>query len=250
MDVLLNEIIFIAMAVTLGGLIKGLSGFGYAVVSTPLLALIMPVQEAVAFMIIPLMAANVELVAEADREELKHCLTEFRGLIASMMAGVTVAMLLLSWMPVRPMEMAVGLISVLFVLSRTPFASNHFERLKDVCFRTWEPLIGLFSGIIYGASNVGVATVAYLKSMGIEREKFVATLAAIILGISIYRVALAQQLGLFTAPENILISAGFAVPAVISVAVGQRLAGRISDNLIEQVSLATILLIGLRLLIG
>lgn len=243
-----QELLVITLVIILGGLIKGLSGFGYAVISTPLLALIMPVQEAVAFMIIPLMAANVELVAEADREELKHCLTEFKGLFISLVAGVTVSMFLLSWLPVRPVELAVSSLMLLFVASRTRFFDQYFSRLSDICFKSWEPAIGFISGIIYGASNIAVTVVAYLKSQELTQRRFVATLAAIILGLSIYRTGLAYSTGLFTGPNSLILSIIMCVPAVASVEVGNRLVGVLPDKVVENLSLAIILIIALRLL--
>jgi uncharacterized membrane protein YfcA len=238
-----------AAIIFLGGLVKGLNGFGYALVSTPLLAVFMPAQEAVALMIIPLIAGNLELALETDRKELENCIKNFSGFLVFLVAGVTAGMLAISKMPSGPLKISVGLLALAFAASRTSFFHKRFERFQKLCFRTWEPAIGFISGIVYGASNVGVLIVAYLKSRNLERERFVGTLAAAILAVSVYRVLLAQVTGLYTGTDRIVFSFALALPAAAAVWTGEKLSERLSSKILEQLSVLLIAAIGVKLVL-
>jgi uncharacterized membrane protein YfcA len=238
-----------AAIIFLGGLVKGLNGFGYALVSTPLLAVLMPAQEAVALMIIPLIAGNLELALETDRKELENCIRNFSGFLLFLVAGVTVGMLAISKIPSGPLKTSVGLLALAFAASRTPFLSKEFEWLRELCFRTREPAIGFISGMVYGASNAGVLIVAYLKSRDMKRQKFVGTLAVAILGVSVYRVLLAQVTGLYTGTDRIILSLALAVPAVAAVWTGEKLSERFSSKILEQLSVLLIAVIGVKLVL-
>jgi uncharacterized membrane protein YfcA len=241
--------LLIAGIVFLGGLVKGLNGFGYALVSTSSLAVFMPAQEAVTVMIIPLIAGNLELALETDREELGNCVRNLSGFLLFLTAGVTAGMLTISLIPSRPLKVSVGLLALAFAASQASFLSKGFERLRELCFRTWEPAIGFISGIVYGASNAGVLLVAYLKSRDLDRQKFVGTLAVAILGVSVYRVLLAQATGLYTGTDRIILSVSLVVPALAAVWTGEKLSERFTSKTLEQLSIFLIALIGVKLVL-
>lgn len=132
-------------------------------------------------------------------------------------------MLLLSWMPTRPLEIAVGLTALVFSLSRVRFCRGTIEKTSEIGFKSWEPAIGFLSGIVYGASNVAVTVVAYLKSREISQQKFTATLATTILILSIYRTLLANFTGLYAETERFLLSIVLTVPALIAVKTGAKI---------------------------
>lgn len=136
------ELITITLIIFLGGLVKGVNGFGYAVVSTPLLATVMPAQNAVAFMILPLIASNIEIIRETDRKKLKNCMQKFSGLYISIVIATTVSMLIISYIPVKILEKLVGVLAIIYVASRIEKIENSMSGFKQFCLRTWEPLIG------------------------------------------------------------------------------------------------------------
>ena len=245
----MEQLLQITAIIFLGGLIKGLNGFGYALVSTPLLGLLMPIEQAVALMILPLLVANIELIFEVDKKELRNCIENFSGLITSLLIGATAGMLLLNWMPTRPLEIAVGATALFFSISRTRFFRGTAEKASEICFKSWEPAIGFLSGIVYGASNVAVTVVAYLKSRKLSQQKFTATLAAAILILSIYRILLANFTGLYAGTERFLLSILLTAPALIAVKTGAKISHSIPQKKVEQLSLLTIAVIGLRLLL-
>lgn len=69
--VLIIAIMFAADEVT------GLTGFGFALVSTTTLAIVLDPETAVVIAILPVPATNIELVTELDRERLGRCMSRF-----------------------------------------------------------------------------------------------------------------------------------------------------------------------------
>lgn len=244
------ELLLLLAAVTLGGLIKGLNGFGYALVSTSLLTLVMPAQEAVALMIIPLIIANIELTAKLDIKELRTCLDRFKAYIAASFIGVALGMILIDYMPSLLLKKAVGLLVLGFVASRTQKISKIFSTAKTFCVENprIEPLLGLLSGLVFGSSNVGVPFVAYFKELELSREKFVSMIAVTVLASSLLRIGLATSLGLYKGKDAVLISAALGIPGLLAVKAGDRIGEKLPQKVTEKASLLLLLAIGLKLL--
>lgn len=240
----------IITALILGGLAKGLNGFGYALISTSILATVLPAQEAVALMIIPLILANLELTSKLTLNELKECFQRFRSYIISAFIGVVAGMALIDYIPALILKKTVGLLALIFVASRIPQISSLFGDVKKFCVENpkIEPLLGLFSGFVFGASNVGVPVVAYFEELQMTRKKFLAVMALTILGASIIRLGLASYLGLFNGVDRILFSTVLGAVGLIAVKIGDRAGKRTSDKITENISLILLTVIGLRLL--
>lgn len=238
------------IAVLAGGLIKGLNGFGYALVSTSFLATAIPAQEAVSLMIIPVIIANIELTSQLDIKELRECIDRFKLYIIGSFTGVTVGMLLIDYIPSLMLKKMVGLFILVFVASRTSFVSKFFSSLKNFCIENprTEPLLGLLSGVVFGSSNAGIPVVAYFKSLDLSREKFVAIVAVTILGASILRIGLASAQGFYEGPERAIFSTVLGVAGLISVKAGDYIGRRVPRKAVENTSLLLMLVIGLKLL--
>lgn len=244
------DILLVAAAVTLGGFFKGLNGFGYALISTSVLATFLPPEQAVSLMIIPLIAANIELASELGFQELKNCLRNFSGLITSLLIGVTAAMLFIDKIPQDLMRKLVGVLALLYVASNISFMDSFFEKIREFCFKTWEPAIGFFSGVIYGSSNVALPAVTYLKSRKLGERKFASMLGLTILMVSVYRLLIAAGAGLYPNPSSILVSLFAAAIGVTAVFTGRKASEKIPGRFTSLTALVLIAFIGLRLLLS
>lgn len=245
------ELILLIAAVTLGGLIKGLNGFGYALVSTSLLTMLMPAQEAVALIIIPVIAANIELTTKLSLKEVKLCFKRFKRYIAGTFAGVIIGMLLIDTIHSALLKNTVGFLVILFVGSRIPRISIIFSKLNNFCVENpkLEPILGIFSGLVFGSSNVGVPIVAYFKELELKREKFISIIALVVLAASLIRIGLATYLGLYTETGSIMLSTALAIPGIISVKLGSIIGKKLPQKMTEKASLILLAVIGLRLLV-
>lgn len=217
-----------------GGLVMGVAGFGYAVVGTTTLALVLDPATAVVVMILPMLATNVQLVTELDADALVSCARRFWPYVAAATVGTLLGMGLLARIPTAPFALGLGLLTALYVLGRQPYVAVPGEAaLRDVCFRTGagaEGALGFASGLVFGASNVAVQVVAYLDSLDLDRSTFVGVLAMVLVGISTLRVAAAWYLGLYDAAGALPLSVTGIVPGVVGVAVGRRARGRVPER--------------------
>lgn len=110
--------------------------------------------------------------------------------------------------------------------------------------------IGGVSGLLFGATNVGVQLVAYLKSQQLSHGLFVGVVAMVFVGINALRVGAAGLLGLHPTPTVFGLSVLMVIPAIGGVAIGSRIRHRVSTRLRRWAVLGLLTVIGIRLLLG
>lgn len=95
--------------VLFGGLAKGLVGFGYAIASTAILATILGLSTAVVAMILPMLVANLALLADLDAEGFRRCVVWFWPYVTAAMVGTLVGILALDTVPQALLAGVMGL---------------------------------------------------------------------------------------------------------------------------------------------
>lgn len=238
--------------VFVGGLVTGVTGFGFAIVATASLASLLDPQTAVVIVIIPILAANLSLVRELDRDGLRSCVFRFWSFVVPAAAGTVVGMLALSRIPTAPLTLGLGLFTVSYTLLAQPWVHLPGEaRVDEFCVVETHPrkgLLGIVSGIIFGASNVGVQVIAYLESLDLDRETFVGVVAMIFLGIGLIRVGAAWGFGLYESSSFVAVSVAAAVPGLAGVTLGKCLRPRIPRRIQNLVVYLLLSVIGAKLM--
>jgi len=239
-----GETLALVLAVVfVGGAVKGLAGFGYAVVSTAVLATVLDPATAVVVMILPTLGANVYLLGELDRADLRPCIGRFWPFVAAAMVGTAVGMLALRSVPTRYVALGLGVLTLAYVALKQPYVDlPGVDAATDRCFRPdarWKVALGLAAGLVFGASNIAVQVVAYLDSLELDHELFVGVLALILVGISALRVGLAGWLGLYDAAGTALLS----VLAVLPGLAGVRAGGAVRPRVPERVQVAGVVVL-------
>ncbi|MFC7185636.1 TSUP family transporter [Halorubrum yunnanense] len=244
----------VALVVAVAGAVNGVAGFGFAVVGTMVLATLVDPATAVAFMILPMFAVNVALVGELTREELRTCGTRFAPLLVAALVGTILGMALLDRLPAGPVRVLLGLVSLGFVATNqraVPLPALPRVSDRDLADTPLVmAVVGGVSGVLFGATNVGVQLVAFVRSFDLSHGLFVGVVALVFVGINGLRVVAAGALGLYPDVGFALASVAAAVPAVAGVAFGKRLRGRVSDRLRRGVVLGLLAVIGVRLVLG
>lgn len=217
--------------VLLGGLVKGVAGFGYAVVSTALLATFLDPSRAVVVMILPTLAANVSLVGELDGNEVRTCAQRFWPYLVTALAGTLLGMALLGVVPKPVLALGLGLLTFGYVLTKQAYVTLPGEAaITSYCLRPGagaKAALGFASGIVFGATNIAVQVVAYLDALDLDRTTFVGVLAMLLVGISTVRVGAAWVLGLYATGSLLALSVLAAVPGILGVEAGGRIRGYI-----------------------
>src|SRR6056297_1147313 len=236
-----------ALIIVVSGAVNGLSGFGFAVVGTMAMATIVDPATAVVLLIIPMVAANAMLVSELSTDEFLTCGRRFGPLVASALVGTVVGMIVLDALPDQPLRVGLGLITLGFVASQQqavplPSLGGGGSTLDG---RLAQIAIGSLSGLLFGATNVGVQLDAYLRSRDLTHSLFVGVVALVFLGINALRVGAAGVLGLYPTLTVFGLSVLASVPAVGGVAIGSRLRGRVTTPVRRRVVLGLLTVIGL-----
>jgi uncharacterized membrane protein YfcA len=237
--------------VFLGGAVKGLAGFGYAVASTAVLATVLDPATAVVVMILPTLGANVYLLGELDREDVRPCVERFWPFVAAAMVGTAAGMLALRSIPTRYVALGLGALTLGYVALKQPWLPlPGVDALTDRCFRPgtgWKAVVGLAAGLVFGASNIAVQVVAYLDSLDLDHSTFVGVLAMVLVGISTLRVGIAGGLGLYDAGDVFLLSVLAVLPGLAGVKAGGAVRPRVPERIQLVAVVALLAVIGVRL---
>lgn len=242
------------LGVLAAGALTGVAGFGFAMVGTTALAAIIDPATAVVFMIIPILAVNLSLIRDLSLEEVHQCGRRFAPLILAALVGTLLGMIALNQVPGGPLRVGLGLLSLAFVLTtQETLPLPGIDRTKDACFVETTPAmigVGGISGLVFGATNVGVQLIAFLRSCDLSHQVFIGVVALVFLGLNAVRVGAAGILGLYPSATIAGISTAAAIPAVIGVAIGRRLRNSVGERQRRIVVLGLLTIIGIRLVLG
>ncbi len=249
----LEIVLALLVATFVAGTVNGLAGFGFAVVGTMALATVISPGLAVVSMIVPILAANLTLLSELSAEQLTSCGRRFGPLVGSALVGTVAGMVLLDVLPEAPLRAGLGAITLGFVATQQKAVA-----LPKLGGAGGSPLetpgamvaIGSVSGLLFGATNVGVQLVAYLRGRELSHSLFVGVVAMVFVGINGIRVGAAGLLGLYPSLSVFGLSVLAAIPGIAGVAVGSRLRSRVSAQHRRWAVLGLLTSIGLRLLAG
>lgn len=246
-----SSIVLFVATILLAGTVNGITGFGFALVGTMVLASVVDPATAVVFMILPILSVNLSLVRDLSASDLRSCGRRFGPLLAAALVGTVVGTAALDRLPAGPLRLGLGVVTLGFVVSSTdsvriPGATS----VTDRCFLESVPAmvgVGAVSGALFGGTNVGVQLIAYLKSRNLPHGLFVGVVALVFLGLNGVRVGAAGVLGLY--PTATLAGASLAatVPAVAGVALGKRLRDVVPERWRDVLVLSLLTAIGLRL---
>jgi len=242
----------ILAVVLLAGAVTGIAGFGFALVGTMALATVFPPSVAVVLLIVPILATNLSLIGELDRSSIRSCSRRFYPYIGATIGGTVIGMWLLEAIPAQPLTLALGILTLAYV-GQQLVSIPGVDRLESRCFVERPSVmigVGSVSGLVFGATNVGVQIVAYIQSRQLGRTLFVGVIALIFLGINTVRVGAAGLLGLYPSLEVALLSVGLAVPTVAGVVAGQRLRPFLTPKQQRVGVYGLLTVIGLRLVFG
>ena len=242
----------VAVVVFVAGAVNGIAGFGFALVSTLVLATTIDPATAVVFVIVPILAVNLRLAGELSGTEFSTCLRRFGPLVGAALVGTLSGMVVLDILPERPLRVLLGLVSLAFVVSVQEVVSVPGEqRARAGCF-VEHPVamagVGGVGGALFGGTNVGVQLVAYVRSCDLSHDLFVGVVALLFLSLNGLRVAAAGALGLYPDLTVAALSVAAAVPAVAGVAVGSRLRDIVSPRVRRGAVLGLLTLISVQLL--
>jgi uncharacterized membrane protein YfcA len=234
-------IVWVIAVIFLATLIRSAFGFGEALISVPLLALVIPVEVAAPLAVLVSITVAAAIILE---DWYKVHLGSAWRLVLSTLPGIPLGLLLLTSVPGAVVKGILAVIIIAFsaycLARRTPLVLND-DRLA------W--LFGFLAGVLGGAYGMnGPPLVIYGSLRRWSAEQFRATLQGYFLPASLVGMAGYWRLGLWTPPVTryFLLSLPAAVTSILlGRLVNRRLAGR---SFIRYVHVALIV-VGIALLI-
>ena len=244
----------VAVVVTVAGAVNGVAGFGFAVVATMTLASVVDPATAVVFVIVPIAAVNLSLVTELSAADLRSCGRRFAPLLVATTVGTVLGMAVIDRLPDAPLRLALGVVTLAFVAtSQRLVPVPDLSAMMDSATAERPAAmvaIGAVSGVLFGATNVGVQVVAYVRRFDLSHGLFVGVVAIVFLGVNLVRVGAAGVFGLYPNATVLAVSVAAAVPAAVGVVLGSRLRPYLSERVRRGFVLWLLSAIGVRLVLG
>jgi uncharacterized membrane protein YfcA len=210
----LFSLIVTVISVFVAGIIRGYSGFGFAMISVTSISLVLPPVQVVPLVLILEILASIRLVPQVWRDIDWHSL---RWLLAGSLFATPIGVYLLANVPAESMRISISLlVLVAAILLLYGWA---WRRMPG------RPLIlttGMACGILNGAAAIGGPPVIlfYLSSPAAVTVSR-ASIIAYFLGIDAMSLAMASIQGLTTI-KTLLLTSICLIPLYLGVTIGSR----------------------------
>jgi uncharacterized membrane protein YfcA len=233
----LETAIYAIIAVFAAGVIKGLTGFGFSLVTAPVLIVLLGPLKAVPVVIVLNAAANVVLFPIARKAaNLKRILP----LIITGVATIPLGMLLLLALDAGTVELVAGCVTILFAIA---FLAGFQRPVRN---EKWGfAAAGLISGTLNGLiSTGGPPAILFLTNQGVPKRTFRASMLAYFLCLSIVSIPTFLVGGLLSI--EVVHYALMLLPAMfLGAFVGSRLLNRLPERTFRVTALLVVVLAGL-----
>ncbi|MGQ9369103.1 sulfite exporter TauE/SafE family protein [Azospirillum sp. ST 5-10] len=236
------------LAVTLGaclagGVVKGMLGLGLPMVAVPVLSFVMPVPQAIALLLLPVVASNLVQMSQGGRVD--EVVRRFWPLLVAQVAGLLVGVQFLVALDDSLLAVVLGAT----ILALVGLSAGRFEPRLDVGAERWaSPSVGLVAGVLGGfTSFYGPPLIVYLNALRLPKETFVRVLAtAYFVGSLPLTLALLAN-GTMGARE-VWMSAAAMAPVFVGLRLGRAVRDRIPQQAFRSLVLVALAAIAVSLI--
>ncbi|GKS83485.1 sulfite exporter TauE/SafE family protein [Acidovorax sp. SUPP1855] len=207
----------------LAGCVKGVVGLGLPTVAMALLALVMPPAQAAALLVVPSLVTN--LLQLRPLSGLGPMVRRLGGMQLGVCAGTLAGAAWIGAPAGQGAAVALGTVLILYAAWGLRGAPLQVPARAE---RWLGPAVGVATGLVTAATGVFVVpAVPYLQSLGLARDELVQAMG---LSFTVSTLVLSAGLAANGAYPGTaaLSSVALLVPAVIGMAAGQWLRGRLS----------------------
>ena len=184
------------LAVLLASYVKGVIGFGFPTLSTPIVALFLEPRTAIAVLIFPnLVMDGIQTIRKPG---LLETLRRHAMLLLFGVGGTFLGTQLLVWFSSQKLLLILGAFVLVFVAVNASRVSFHVPPRLE---RYLSPPIGLFAGVLGGVTNVpGLPLVLYFYALGMGKDEFIRSIAFSFLVYKTAQLVSVIYFGLMTWP--------------------------------------------------
>jgi len=232
-----ENIYLIILIIIFASFVQGLSGFGFALVSIPLLSILIDIKEAVPLAALCGFVINIFLLIEL-KNHIKFF--ELKNLLIGSVAGIPIGAYFLTAADPKLINILLGIIILLFVfLSSTKIIKQRGMKLN------WGYLYGLLSGLLGGAFNTnGPPILIYFYQQGWDKFKQKASITGFFIVSSVIIVSVHALSGITTGA--VMNKFFYSLPAVIiGLLTGTKIFSKISTEIFNRIILYGLIIIGI-----
>jgi uncharacterized membrane protein YfcA len=230
------QILLGAAAVFLAGLTYGLTGFGFALVATPIMVVLLSPRAAVPAVLLMSMANGLFLLLATWRD------VQPRRILLLTLAGIAATpagAYFLARGSAGALKCFIGAVITLFALA---FLLGFQRPLRQEGPASIP--VGLVSGFLNGSTGMsGPPVILFFTNQGLEKRAFRANLVAYFMALNVVTLPLYVYHGLMTRQVGLYALA--ALPALaLGTWAGLRLSGRVDPRLFRLITLLLVLMAG------
>lgn len=236
-----QAVIYSIICVYLGGCVKGLTGFGFALTAVATLVLIAPPSLVVPVVLLMNSLMNLFLVFGVRRDiQIRRMLP----LVIASVAGLPLGTYILVVADADVLRIVIGLLILLFATALLLGFRIAFKRK-----RLSSGVVGAASGILSGSVSIaGPPVVLFLSNLGLQKRTFRANLVAYFLCINLAAIPFYYAGGLLTA--RVFRMFALLLPAlVLGGLTGVKLVNRVSERTFRRITLAIVMVAALMAII-
>jgi uncharacterized membrane protein YfcA len=230
-------------SISIGALLKGITGAGLPLLAVPMLASITRVEDAVVLMVLPGLVANSMLVFSHRRNW--QVLKDHRPFLIAGFIGAFIGTWLLSALDDRWLKLL--LIAWLgLYLFQYFFHRQAGERLTNA--PRVAPLLGLAAGTVQGASGISAHVVApYFHARKLKMQAYAFALGFAFLLFSVGQFTAISALDLFT-KERLSVSLLALLPTIIFIQLGIRLSHKTNEVIFNRIIIGLFIAMEIKLI--
>lgn len=234
---------YAAGAFFLGGVVKGLAGFGLPLIVISLTSTFMPIEVALAINVIPPFLLNVWQSGGIDAAT--ETWRRYSPVLIALPIGIAVGAASAAALDANWLVGAVGAVTVTFCVSQ--FAGWRLQ-MSPAHVAPAGLATGLVSGFLGSLTTVtGPPLVMYLLAAKAPPDVFKSALGLFFSAVGIMLVVAFSSIG-FLSPQLACIGTLITLPAAVGMWLGQNLSRRIDAKVFRTVVLALLAVLGMNLL--
>lgn len=245
LDTLWTVLPLLALIFMASSTVKGLSGFGMPFIAVPgaTIALGVPINQAIAWILVSSVATNSVQLIQTWREW--RILRTIWPLVLAVLAAMSLSVQLLSVLDSRVTTLILGAVMMVSVGAQLRKGWTLRPERRTLAMVAGGSVAGLFGGL---TSFYGFPSLQILVASGLRKDTFIFAAGFLLMsGTAVLAMGLGAQ-GLMS-PRDALISAILLVPALIGLVIGQQLRRRMSPEKFTRVVLIVLLATGLSLVV-
>jgi uncharacterized membrane protein YfcA len=233
----------VLLAVAFAAFVKGFVGFGFPLISVPILALLVDPKTAVIVVSIPTIVSNLAVLVQGEIPwaPLRRALPFMVPLIVAAALGAS----LLPQLDPRWLAAVIGGVSVVFSLLSLVRVKLTLTPRQE---RLASPIVGALCGVLGGATTIyGPIVALYFQMLRYEKWPFVYVLSVIFLAGTLAQNVTYAVLQLYR-PDIVLYGVLACLPMLVGLQLGVRAQRRAALPQFEYAVLVVVLLSGLNLI--